>query len=109
MTEPLNPHAAETLQRRAVEVAGNITSENMHKDSETGVYMFDDEAALKLVIDDAARADNYINTNQWASNWTDSDIILQSPRQSSAFDGGSVAQSNVPIFTLSNHLSSIVP
>jgi len=109
MTEPLNQHAAETLERRAVEAVGNITSENMIKNPATGTYMFDDEAALKLVIDDAARADNYININQWASSWQDSDIILQSPRQSSAFDGGNVAQANVPKFTLSNHISSIVP
>jgi hypothetical protein len=109
MTEALNPHAAETLQRRAVDPVGNITSENMRKDPETGTYMYDDEAALKLVIDDAARADNYANINQWASMWTESDIILQSPRQSSAFDGGNISQANVPKFTLSNHISSIVP
>jgi hypothetical protein len=109
MTEPLNPHAAETLERRAVDTVGDITSKDMHKDSGTGTYMFDDRAALKLVLDDASRADNYININQWASSWQDSDIILQSPRQSSAFDGGNVSQANVPKFTLSNHISSIVP
>jgi hypothetical protein len=109
MTEALNQHAAETLERRAVDPVGDITSEHMHKDPETGTYMYDDEAALKLVIDDAARADNYANINQWASAWTESDIILQSPRQASAFDGGNVSQANVPKFTLSNHISSIVP
>lgn len=109
MTEPLNEHAAKTLDDRAIEPVGNITSEHMHKDLETGSYMYDDDAALKLVIDDAARADNYANINQWAAAWTESNIILQSPRQSSAFDGGNVAQANVPKFTLSNHISSIVP
>jgi hypothetical protein len=109
MTEPLNPHAAETLESKAVDAVGNITSKDMHKDQDTGTYMFDDGAALKLVIDDAALADNYINVNQWASGWIDSGIIFQSPRQSSAFDGGNVAQANVPKFTVSNHISSIVP
>lgn len=109
MTEPLNQHAAEALESRAVDPVGEITSEHMHKDSDTGAYLYDDEAALKLVIDDAARADNYANINQWSSAWTESDIILQSPRQSSAFDGGNVSQANVPKFTLSNHISSIVP
>src|ERR1700704_755010 len=98
MTEPLNQHAAETLQRRAVDPVGDITSKNMHKDQDTDAYMYDDEAALKLVIDDAARADQYANINQWSSAWTESDIILQSPRQASAFDGGNVAQANVPKF-----------
>lgn len=109
MTEPLNEHAAETLERRAVEAVGNITSEDIHKDLDTGTFMFDDGAALKLVLDDTSRADNFINVNQWASGWIDSDVIYQSPRQSGAFDGGSVAQANVPKFTVSNHISSIVP
>ena len=109
MTESLSPHAAETLESRAVDPVGQITSKNMSKDPDTGAYMYDDEAALKLVVDDAARADNYANINQWSSAWTESDIILQSPRQSSAFDGGNVAQANVPKYTLSNHISSIVP
>jgi hypothetical protein len=109
MTEPLNQHAAETLAELSVDPVGEITSEHMHKDEETGAYMYDDNAALKLVIDDAAIADNYANINQWASLWTQSDIILQSPAGASAFDGGNVAQANVPKFTLSNHLSSIVP
>lgn len=109
MTETLNQNAAETLQRRAVEPVNEITSEHMTKDAETGSYMYDDKAALKLVIDDAARADNYMNINQWASAWAEADILQQSPRQSSAFDGGNVAQANVPKFTVSNHISSIVP
>jgi hypothetical protein len=109
MTEALNPHAAETLENRAIDPVGTITSKDMHKDSDTGTYMFSDEAALKLVIDDAARADTDQNVQQWANAWTESDVILQSPRQASAFDGGNVAQANVPKFTLSNHMSAIVP
>ena len=109
MTEPLNEHAADTLESRAVEAVGDITSKDMHKDSETGVYMFDDGAALKLVIDDTSLADNFINVNQWASGWIDAGVIYQSPRQAGAFDGANVAQANVPKFTVSNHISSIVP
>lgn len=107
--EPLNQHAAEVLESRTVVPVGNIESKHLHKDSDTGTYMFDDEAALKLVLDDASLSDNYTAINQWASAWTEADILLQSPRQSSAFDGGNVAQANVPKFTLSNHLNSIVP
>lgn len=109
MTEPLSQQAMEELERLSVEPVGEITSEDMEMDPDTGVYMYDDAAALKLVIDDASTADNYANINQWASGWTQSDLILQSPQQTSAFDGGNVAQANVPKFTLSNHLSSIVP
>jgi hypothetical protein len=107
--EQLSQQAAEELMNRETIPAAEITSKSMTIDPETGAYMFDDESALKLVIDDASQADNYANINQWASYWTQSDVILQSPTQASAFDGGNVAQANVPKFTLSNHLSAIVP
>src|SRR5258708_5949315 len=107
MTEPLNEHAAKTLDKIQVDPVAEITSDEMHKDSDTGAYIYSDEAALKLVLDDASLADNYANINQWASLWTQSDIILQSPQGASAFDG--VFMASVPKFTLSNHLSSIVP
>jgi hypothetical protein len=109
MSEPLSQHAAETLDKLSVTPVGEITEKEMKKDPDTGVYMFSDEAALKIVLEDAARADNYANINQWASLWTQSDLILQSPQGTSAFDGGSGLRANVPKFTLSNHLSSIVP
>ena len=107
--ENLSEQAAKVLEQRNVVPAGDITSEHMYQDKKTGIWMYTDEAALKLVIDDAARADNYANINQWASQWTMSDLILQSPQNASAFDGGNVAQANVPKYTLSNHLSSITP
>jgi hypothetical protein len=107
--QPLSQHAAETLDRLSVVPIGEITEQEIHKDSDTGTYMFSDRAALKLVLEDAARADNYANINQWASLWTQTDLIVQSPQGSSAFDGGSGLRANVPKFTLSNHLNSIVP
>lgn len=107
--EPLSDNAAKILQGLDVTPVGDITSKDMHKDPETETWLYTDEAALKLVIDDASRADNYANVNQWASQWTSSDMIYQSPMNASAFDGGNVAQANVPKFTLSNHISSIVP
>jgi hypothetical protein len=89
--------------------ADEITEDEIRDDPETGTYMFSDEAAVKLVVDDTELADNYINIQQWASGWTMADTLYQSPASTSAFDGGNVAQANVPKFTVSNHLSSIVP
>lgn len=109
MSEPLPQHAVEQLEKLIVEPAGEILSTNVTKDPETGSYLFDDDAALKLVIEDTERADTYQNINQWASYWIQCDIIYQSPQQASAFDGGNVAQANVPKFTLSNHINAIVP
>ena len=105
--EQLNAARA-TLQERIL-TPETITEETTHKDEETGVILFDDRAALQLVVSDLNTCSTYINVNQWASGWTLSDVIYQSPAGASAFDGGNVAQANVPKFTVSNHISSIVP
>lgn len=97
------------LEQHYLDPAAEITEDNTYRDDETGTYQFDDAAALKLVLDDTQQADNYMNINQWASGWTLADTLYQSPLATSAFDGGNVAQANVPKFTVSNHISSIVP
>lgn len=97
------------LQALYTEPSGEITQEAVKLDAETRTYQFNDRDAVKLVLDNAALADNFINVNQWASGWTLSDILYQSPASESAFDGGSVTKASVPKYMLSNHLSSIVP
>jgi hypothetical protein len=92
-----------------IEPAAEITEDNLSKDEETGIWEYDDRAAVKLVLDDTAVADNFVNINQWAAGWTLADTIYQSPASASAFDGGNVGQANVPKFIVSNHISSIVP
>ncbi len=90
--------------------AAEITMDNTYIDSETGTVQFNDTAAIKLVLDNAELADNFINVNQWASGWTMSDLLYQSPMSSNnAGSGTDVANSAVPKFMVSNHISSIVP
>lgn len=92
------------------EPAAEITTENTYLDSDTNTIQFENAAAIKLVLDNTELADNFININQWASGWTMSDLLYQSPISTSSFDGGQdVANSAVPKFMVSNHISSIVP
>lgn len=86
-----------------------ITEDNVRKDPDTDAWAFDDQAALKLVLDDESYSENYINVNSWASGWIFADSVYQSPQSVSAFEGGNVASANVPKFMVSNHISSIVP
>lgn len=101
--------AADKIEKLYITPANEITEDSIYKDPETEAQLFEDRAAVKLVLDDFTYADNYINVLQWASGWTLSDTLYQSPAQASAFDGGNVAQANVPKFLVSNHISSIVP
>lgn len=91
------------------EPANEITTENTYIDSETGTIQFNDTAAIKLVLTDTETADNFVNTNQWASGWTMSDLLYQSPISADSAGGTDVANSAVPKFMVSNHISSIVP
>jgi|GEM_PF-1321910 len=84
-----------------------ITEEHMHT-SPTGAVMLDDDAATELVLQDASTGDNYININQWAAGWVQCDELYQSPQNVTAFDG-SGPRASVPKFTVSNHISAIVP
>src|SRR5277367_5315577 len=94
----------------AQEPANEINETNTYIDSETGTIQFNDTAAILLVLDDTETADNFININQWASGWTMSDLLYQSPISTNDVAGGTdVANSAVPKFMVSNHISSIVP
>ena len=100
---------AQKIHELYVEPAAVIDDTNTHVDQETNTLMFGDEAAVKLVIDDTSKADNYINIEQWANGWTMADLIYQSPATQTAFDGGQVGQASVPKYMVSNHLNVIVP
>ena len=91
-----------------VEPVAEITAENLYED-EAGKQAMDDVAAVRMVLNDVVLAENFLNINQWAAGWTLADVLYQSPTAASAFDGGNVAQANVPKFLVSNHISSIVP
>lgn len=92
-----------------VEPSAEITKDDIAVSDETDTIQFKDAAAVKLVIDDVAKADNYINIQQWSNGWTMADLLYQSPATQSAFDGGNVGSSSVPKYMVSNHISSIVP
>src|SRR5882672_8238443 len=89
--------------------AADITLENTYIDKDTGTVQFNDQAAIKLVLDNAEIADNFININQWASGWTMADLLYQSPIGGDGNGLNDVATSAVPKFMVSNHISAIVP
>lgn len=89
--------------------APEITLENTYVDPDTQTVQFNDTAAIKLVLDNAEIADNFVNINQWASGWTMADLLYQSPISGDGYGSTDVATSAVPKFMVSNHISAIVP
>ena len=100
---------AQSVHDLYVEPAAVVKTEDSHVDKQTDTIQFNDSAAVKLVLDDAEAADNYINVQQWANGWTMADLLYQSPATQSAFDGGNQGQASVPKYMVSNHISAIVP
>jgi len=92
-----------------VKPAFEVTVEDAKMDPKTRLFMYRDAAACKMVLDDAQSADTFQNINQWAAGWAMADIVYQSPSSASCFDGASVSTANVSKYTVSNHLSAIVP
>jgi hypothetical protein len=84
-------------------IAPTIDKHNVKYNPKAKVYDFDDDAMLKLILDDTEETDSWMNINQWASRWVESDALLQSP--TSSFDG--IARMSVPKFTLSNTLATL--
>lgn len=67
------------------------------------------DAALRLVVQDAANADAFLSEKMWPLRWKEIDILYQSPRPISSWEGTNVAEANVTSFTIAKHVNSIVP
>jgi hypothetical protein len=95
MPKPINP-------------AAEILPKHLHAD-EARSYLYDDDAALKIVLDDTAAGDSWMNQQNWPAGWSQSYELYQSPTNVSAFDGGGNSTAHVPNFTVSNLCDGVVP
>lgn len=69
-----------------------------------------DQAAVELVKTDAEAATTWIEGNQWNENWKQIDILYDSPRVFSVWEGSNGNQKpTVNRFILAQHVSSIHP
>ena len=69
---------------------------------------FRNEAALQLVVQNAAKADSYLNEKLWPMRWQEIDHMYQNPKRTSAWEGTQVAEANVPSFLTAKHVNAIV-
>ena len=70
---------------------------------------YTDEAALSIVVQDYMRASAWLEDRRWPLNWTESDVLYQSPRSLSVFEGSSVTRANVPRFGVARQVNSLAP
>lgn len=70
---------------------------------------YSDRALLQTVVQDEARADAWVSSQQWAMTWKEAEILYQSPRNVSTWPETSATRANVSRFTVAKHCNSIVP
>jgi hypothetical protein len=70
---------------------------------------YTDAAVLSIVVQDWQAATAWLNDRRWPLQWSESDILYQSPRTMSTFEGSSVTRSNVSRFTVAKQTNSLAP
>ena len=70
---------------------------------------YTDSAVLSIVVQDYQSASAWLNDRRWPLQWNESDILYQSPRTMSVFEGSSVTRSNVSRFTVAQQTNSLAP
>jgi hypothetical protein len=71
--------------------------------------IFDDDAALSLVVKDAARAEAFELSKAWVLYWNTANSLYQSPYSARYWEGTQVERANVPFFTVATAVNSLVP
>lgn len=68
---------------------------------------YTDEAALSIVVQDYERASAWLNDRRYPLAWQESDILYQSPRTLSTFEGSGVTRSNVSRFSVAKQTNAL--
>ena len=69
----------------------------------------ENEAALELVKTDAQNAESWIEGQQWNEAWRTIDILYDSPRQFTTFEGSTTQKAAINRFILCQHVNSLHP
>lgn len=70
---------------------------------------YTDKAVLSIVVQDFNRSNTWLNDRRWPLMWTETDLLYQSPRSLSVFEGSAVTRANVSRFTVAKQVNSLAP
>lgn len=95
------------LEIPPVNVNGPITPDEARYMLRMGKWQ--DQTVLKLVTQDAIRAENFEATKQWVMHWPTATVLYQSPYTSRYWEGTQTERANVPFYTVATAVNSMVP
>ena len=93
---PKNPGAGTVILDSAKEALSNN-------------QIFEDDAALSLVIKDAEKAEAFELSKAWVLFWNTANSIYQSPYTARYWEGTQTERANIPFFTVATAVNSLVP
>lgn len=70
---------------------------------------WEDDPALKLVVQDTIRAENFEATKQWVMQWPTATSLYQSPFTARYWEGTQTERANIPMYTVATAVNSLVP
>lgn len=95
------------LEKPEVGVYSPLSPEKVRKTARTGIW--DNDEAIKLVVQDAIRAENFEATKQWVLAWPTASALYQSPFTARFWEGTQTERANIPMFVLATAVNSLVP
>jgi hypothetical protein len=95
------------LEQPAVNVHAPITPDEAKAVLAENIWAND--PALKLVVQDALRAENFASTKAWVMQWPSASTLYQSPYTAQYWEGTQSERANVPFFTVATAVNSLVP
>lgn len=95
------------LEKPSVDVHAPILPDEAREVLSTGIW--GDDAALKLVIQDSIRAENYEQSKQWVAQWPTATVLYQSPFTARYWEGTQTEKANIPFYTVATAVNSLVP
>lgn len=84
-----------------------ITSQEAKSALATGQW--GDDPALKLCLQDAARAESFENSKAWVLGWNNAVTLYQSPTQPRYWSGTQTEAASISFFTVATAVNSLVP
>jgi hypothetical protein len=94
---------------RAVRGSQQIRKDEVKPQGPTLAPKYTDDAAVKLTIQDAGRGKTTLDQRQFNLHLREADVLFQSPRTNSNFEGSTVSRANISRFTVAKHTNSLVP
>lgn len=71
--------------------------------------LYGDDPALKIVVQDTQKAENYQTQKQWVASWVSANTLYQSPFTARYWEGSQIQKSSIPFFTVATAVNSLAP